>query len=91
MRYPLEMRRWLALVFALGGCAATKPPLEAPTPPSLLDQVQQHACTACRMNLQACLRDAQIREASAPTSPCMGEFMACLDTQHIDSVRCSSF
>lgn len=80
---------WLA--FALAGCAAKSPPVEPSPPPAMLDQVQAQACAACRMTLQVCMRTAQAGAENLSGSSCMDQFMTCLETQHVDRIRCSSF
>jgi len=82
--------RCACLALALAACAAKTPRAEQPPAPPL-DEAQQAACANCRMNLQVCLRTAQNGYQNLPGSSCMDQFMTCVDAQHIDRVRCSSF
>jgi hypothetical protein len=84
--------RCACLALVLAGCAGKTPPVEKPPPVEMLDDAQRMACAECRLSLQSCERQAQdsIRNPGPP-SACMDQFMICLDTQHVDRVRCSSF
>ena len=61
-----------------------------PEPPPM-DAVQVRACDSCRHNLQICTeQQTKVDQVTSGTrnAECMGQFMACLNAQQLDSGRC---
>jgi hypothetical protein len=78
--------RTLLLLLSLA-CAHQNPNAAQPAPsPAPMDAVQMRACDSCRHNLEIC-RQQRTTEAGAG-SACMDQFMACLNAQQLDTVRC---
>jgi hypothetical protein len=77
------------LFLLLVGCAHDKNAQPQTNPqPTALDQVQLRACESCRHDLELCNKRATTLQASG-VSPCMDDFMKCLDGQQLDSTRCA--